>query len=378
MMGKGMSGGDKRMIEILKRFKTYGIPVILLTPEMGRNIFNKMLDVQYTVTPYSKYFDKYGIIVGYLMRTLLACFCFKSNHDDILYSSSDFLPDVVPAFFFRHKLKKSSSAMVWVQLIHHIIPHYSHRSGPLIKNIMSYYEQRLSFLFIKKFSDLIIVVNPFVKIQLQKLGFEEKKIIISSNGVDNSFLATIKANKGKQYDAVFLGRLSVSKGIFDLVEIWKIVDIKRPDSNLAIIGGATDSKIQDELSQKIKSAGVKIDILGFLDDNDAFSIIKSSHLFVSASHEEGFGITLLEAMMCGLPIVAWDLRAYSVFSPETMIKIPVGRIQLFAEKVVELLSDEHIRRSYAERSPDMSKYSWDSIASNEFQYIQQFLEHNKR
>ena len=77
------------------------------------------------------------------------------------------------------------------------------------------------------------------------------------------------------YDAVFLARLNYSKGIMELPEIWSKVVTKYPEARLGIIGKGSEEIIK-ELKEKIVSNNVSdnVDILGYLDSEKAYSIIK--------------------------------------------------------------------------------------------------------
>ena len=365
MTGRGIGGGDRRAIEILKRFATHSISVVLVTTKMGYENFGRESHLKCFITPYASHFDRFGVVVSYVMRAILCPVFFNPSNTDILYSTSGFLPDVFPPAIYKLRSKNTK----WIQVLHHLIPHYSQRKGSsLFVNLVSYYEQRISLFFVRHFSDVVVVVNPLMKEQLLLRGFNGQKVIISANGVSQALFERAKTGNQK-YDGAFLGRLHPSKGIYDLVRIWRIVNNNLKDAKLAIIGDS-DERTRIKLEKEIRKSGAKIDILGFLDDEKVASTLKSSRVFLFPSYEEGFGISILEAMASGLPVVAWNLPVYREIFQEGMIRVEIGSVNEFAKAVITLLQDEKVRQTRSQISRRISaSYSWDNIADNELRIV---------
>ena len=134
----------------------------------------------------------------------------------ILYSSSDLFWEVIPAFFFKKKNKKAK----WIQVIHHVYPDWRKRPGRKIVNFFGYCLQRFSFWLIARRADKIIAVSNMTKKESVNAGLPEDRISVSSNGINPEYFQRLeKAESG--CEGVFLGRLNYSKGIEDLVKIWK-------------------------------------------------------------------------------------------------------------------------------------------------------------
>lgn len=359
-----LSGGDIRFIEVAKRIGSF--EKVIITCQGGKDLCcQRGLNARYLITTSKKERYLKNIFLVYFARVIVALALRNKICDrDVLYSSSDFLPDVFPALFYKLGRKH----VQWVQIIHHVIP--SKRKGSFVDNLLSYYGQRISFFFIKRHSDFIIVVNPFIKERLKEAGFQDFTIIINSNGIDTRYLKNVKPSKGIRYDGIFLGRLHPSKGIFDLVKIWKIVCKSQKNAKLGIIGSG-DVQVREKLKRKVKESGLEthIDILGYIDD--AFSIVKSSKVFVFPSYEEGWGIAICEAMACGLPIVTFDLPPYEIFG-NTMVKVPVGDIKTFAEAVIKLLSERWLRRELGEKGKrKVKQFDWSTVAQKESLFLKE-------
>ena len=354
----GVSGGDVRFVEIFRRLQ--GVETTVITPEQGVKFCEeRKLSANYVRT--SGHDSSSSVLFSYPLRTIRAIMKLRDRELGVLYASSDFLPDVLPCFILRKKATR------WVQLIHHLIPSPRKREGSLMNNTLSFLMQRLSLIFIKMKADSVVVVSEGVRQSLIGMGIEASKIHVNPNGVDLAFYDGLAATESG-YDGAFLARLHRSKGIFDLVKIWGQVCDQNPDAKLAIIGGG-DESITEELSASIASNGLQdnIALLGFLPRDQAFGVLKSSKVFLFPSHEEGFGIAILEAMACGLPTIGWDLPVYrDVFRTGGMISAPMGEHGTFAQMVNTLLHDEEERgRLSGAARLTAQRFDWEKIAERE-------------
>jgi glycosyltransferase involved in cell wall biosynthesis len=236
-----------------------------------------------------------------------------------------------------------------------------------MKNCIAYYLQRFSFFLIKNRATKIIVVNSLVKDALLGYGLDVNKIEVSSNAINIEYFNKIDTNITLAYDGVFIGRLSKVKGVFDLIEIWKKVNIKSYKYRLAIIGGG-DTKIINDLNDIIRKNNLSssVFVLGYIENEKAYSVLKSSKVFLFPSHEEGWGIVIAEAMACGLPVVSWDLPVFREVFLDHTFQIREGNTNEFASKVSDLLSDTQLRKKMSETGYDFIKqYSWAKIAEKE-------------
>lgn len=361
---EGISGGDTCFIEIAKRMKGYD--KVVITSLLGKEACETAgLKAGYLIT--SRELRPKNVILTYFNRILVALLLgIKINKGDILYSTSDFLPDVIPAFY--KKIRNPDA--VWIQKMFHLIPS---------DRFLSYYTQRISFFFIKRFADLVIVDNSLLKKDLIKLKFNDRKVALNRLGIDLGYLNTVKAKDKKRYDGVFLARLHPSKGIFDLVEIWRLICQINPRAKLEIIGMG-DEKILKKLNEEVAKNNLNnnIDILGYLERGNAVRKIKESKVFVHPSHEEGFGVAPLEAQACGLPVVAWNLPVYKEVFPKGMIKVEIEDMKKFAGEVLNLLNNKKLYVEVSKEAIDnAARYDWDEVAKRELGLIEKVAKFKK-
>lgn len=359
-----ISGGDYHMLKVAQLWSE-SHEVCLMVPKLGykfaKHFFTKVHTCTYT-TPFERETNNLlKIILLYIFRILKNPFSRKRGKFDVVIASSHFLYDIVPAIIFKKRMKAK-----FVVYVHHLIALGGRRIT--IRNIISLLNEKISLLLIKRFADNIFVVNLMTKEVLIRRGFQNEKIFVTSNGLDLEFIDTIQSRE-REYDACFCGRLVAQKGIFDLLEIWKGVLESLPNAKLSIIG---DGPEYTKLKKVIKEVGLEknIKLLGFLSEEDKIKVFKSSRIFVFPSYEEGWGITVAEAMACGLPVVAYDLPVYKEVFDDKLIMVTRGDKDAMAEQVIFLLNNPTSADAIGEENKKfVRKYDWKTVAEKEIYEI---------
>jgi glycosyltransferase involved in cell wall biosynthesis len=222
-------------------------------------------------------------------------------------------------------------------------------------------------ILIKRFSDLIFVINRSARDFLHHFGVKNTKIVLTQNGVD---ISRVKPIAGKKiFDACFLSRLTKSKGTSDLAEVWKKVCETR-SAMLAIIGEGSEKQHVNELSLEL---GLKnnIILLGLLSEDRKYEILQASRVFVFPSYQESWGIAVAEAMACGLPAVAYNLPVYEEVFEDKLITIPLGDTDAMAKQVIFLLENSEVARNIGEKGREfVRRYDWRVVGERELSEIQ--------
>lgn len=106
-----------------------------------------------------------------------------------------------------------------------------------------------------------------------------------------------------QKHCVWAGRLDQAKNLPRLLAIWQQLSRLHPDWTLDIYG---DGPERESIEQLIRHYGIVASVVLHGRCDDIMSAYLSGSIFVLTSRYEGFGIVLIEAMACGLPVVAFD------------------------------------------------------------------------
>ena len=141
---------------------------------------------------------------------------------------------------------------------------------------------------------------------------------------------------GKGNYAVYVGRLSIEKGVKTLFSAWKDIDMK-----LKVIG---DGPLMDEL-KKLPADDLKnIEFCGYLDRTTILDIISNAAFqLVPSEWYEGFPMVLLEAFSCGTPVIGSDIGSIGeiVENDITGMKFTPGNINSLKTTVHRMLSDKN-------------------------------------
>jgi len=163
---------------------------------------------------------------------------------------------------------------------------------------------------VRRASELEGTVFP-ARLELSPLGVAESSFQPSPKGTARSRLA-IPPNARV---ATWLGRISATSkaDLHPLLYQWKLMEENRPGRLLVLAGGASGGDLES-LAQTVRELGLttSVRILPDLDEQAKADLLSASDVFVSPvdNFQETFGISVVEAMAAGLPVVASDWDGY--------------------------------------------------------------------
>jgi glycosyltransferase involved in cell wall biosynthesis len=162
------------------------------------------------------------------------------------------------------------------------------------------------------------------------------------------------ASRGVRF--LFLGRLEKVKGVDTLIDAFRIVVKKYPDSRLLIAGkGSEKNRIVDMI---LKSGSDRIRYMGWMDSREA---LKSSDVFVLPSTEKGLPVALLEAMAAGRIIIT-SLPFIKPGKTGLHCK-PADPRDLARKMQMVCQKPGHYRKLGRQARVEARSFSWDSVVS---------------
>lgn len=175
----------------------------------------------------------------------------------------------------------------------------------------------------------------------------DKKISVMPN--PNSFVPQ-KNVSGEAKKVIAVGRYSAPKRFDNLLSIWSKVTHQFPDWKLEIWGEGGE---RQKLENLIKELGIEETafLKGYTSDVEEH--LSTSSIFALTSDYEGFPLVVLEAMVCGLVPVCFACQTGPrdiISDGENGFLIPVGNLDLFAEKLVFLMKNEQVRTKMSQKA----------------------------
>lgn len=148
----------------------------------------------------------------------------------------------------------------------------------------------------------VLVSKDLTKFYSEKLKDKKVKCVYIPNSIN--FFPQEKA-KLETENLISIGRLSHEKGYLDLIDIFKELHQKYPDSKLNIIGDGPDRK---KIEKKIRDNKLEDYIIlhGFQEKEYINKYLEKSSVYIMTSYTESFGLVLLEAFAYGVPCVAYS------------------------------------------------------------------------
>jgi len=194
-----------------------------------------------------------------------------------------------------------------------------------------------------KMVDYLVTGTEHMKQYYHKqFGVPLKKILVVPNEIDLQRFKP-KHQKNKISQVLFVHRMSERKGAHYLVPIAQRV-LKKVNANFIFAGdGPYLPKLQSDIKRKKLGRWVKT--LGNVPNKEVMKLYAQSDVFLMPSDEEGFPRVLLESMATSTPFVASDVGGVRdiVSKSAQDFVVEKGDVDAFADKLVELLSDEKLR-----------------------------------
>ncbi len=387
---KGLSGGDRILLELVKNWKNYcqisfwGNPAAISSLK-GYGI--KSIKTQTIPGNTSeKRLKNYGplFLSIHTLKSLISGTYYIVSHRqqlknfDYFYATSDFLPDSIPGLIAKilcPKIKLISSFFLFAPSPFSKTNPYRSSLSLFSVGIIYWLIQKISFPLIAYFSDFVFVTSKPDKQKFLSSFFNKAKLITVRGGV--AFIPTKQKMTSlmpppykRKYQAVFLGRLHYQKGVLELIDIWKLVTQKIPTAKLAIIGnGPLENKVKSKINQYQLKNNIKM--FGFLNGPPKHRIFAQSKIALHPATYDSGGMALAEAMAWGLPAVSFNLKALKTYYPHGVLKTPCFNKVKFSHNIIHLLSQKTIydKLSYQSRKLVLDHWNWPKRAATIYSQV---------
>jgi glycosyltransferase involved in cell wall biosynthesis len=275
-----------------------------------------------------------------------------------------------PYFFSVPFIKKVPSVLTIHDLIYLIYPkHYP----PGIKGKLRFLMQKP---FVKKMDAIITISETSKKDIVRFLGVPAEKIFVTYLGSEDMFKklegGDWRQNIRTRYrlpDSFVLnvGDVNYNKNILTMAEACKIAGIP-----LVIVGKQAASQDFDRnhpenrtLVELLEKYGKDKEVMrvGFVEDEDLVKIYNLATIYCQPSFYEGFGLSVLKAFACGVPVVAAKTQALVEIGEPACLFCDPNSPKDMADKMSRVLKDASLRSQLIETGKVLlKKYSWEKTA----------------
>jgi len=214
-------------------------------------------------------------------------------------------------------------------------------------------------------ADAIIALSDNMKKRMQLMSGRE--VIVIPNGID---LTKYEEGRRKQKphgkSIIYVGRLHAVKGVQYLLEAMSVVHRKVPQAELVIVGDGDDRTSLEILTDEL---GIRecVKFVGMVPHEQVADWMYNADVFVLPSISEGFPLVALEAMACGLPIVATRVGVLPEIIKDGMNGFLVDTESPYeiADKLLTIMqSDELYEKMSANCIINVERFSWNNVAEN--------------
>ena len=247
--------------------------------------------------------------------------------------------------------------------------------------------KRSHLLFYKKYTPKflnkaasVVTVSEFSKQDIIKqYKTEPTKIDVVFNGVKEIFQPLNDEDKaatknkytdGKEY-LVYAGAIHPRKNLMNLLKAFSVFK-KRQQTNMKLVLTGRLAWKYESFKENLKSYKYRNDVVmtGYVEDSDLVLLIGSAYGMIYPSLLEGFGVPVLEAMRCDVPVITSANSSMQEIAKDAALFADVESHTNIADKMMLLYKDENLRKELIQKGREVAAvYNWDKTAALLWQSI---------
>lgn len=246
-----------------------------------------------------------------------------------------------------------------------------HHDYSLFEGLEGRFAQLLVMHSLSK-ADRIIVPSYYTK-RMLPLKLRNKAIVIH-HGVDHGIFRKDERQRiitrrelglDKFFIILNIGRAEKRKGQEDLIKILRGI----PGIAVILVGRGTR-----KLAHLLEEAGIRTVQFEYVSDRKLVSLYNASDIYLHTSRLEGFGLTILEAMATGTPILAYETADLKQIVRKGGFLVKVGDVQKVNEILGMLLKNPHFLTELGEEAFNESRrFSWENSAKKHLEVYERLL-----
>lgn len=290
----------------------------------------------------------------------------------VLIAGSPYISDVLSVLVHS---RKAGSAKV--AFLYHVIPPpwwFPRRRGGTVRSLLNWLQFQITLALVK-----IGNVTPslFTPSELNRSGWNFHGTILDDQVWLEGGLSPKSSSGLRERRACFVGRVSPTKGVDDMIAAWQLVS-RRVQASLVIAGKPVSNEYEREILAKVGKAGLSgnVKFLGVISDKEKEALLSSSAVFLFPSYEEGWAISVMEAASRGAVPIVYDLPAYSYLGDE-LTRVRVGDISGLASQTVRVLESRELQAELSRKLiARTALFRGEEIAARQIAFFRGLLQAN--
>lgn len=288
--------------------------------------------------------------------------------DDVAYAMSDYWFDTIPLIRCRARAKILYLGMMAPSFAQVVFKSRADVTATRLASVYYWASQQLSLRWFRRVPDGIVTYShPEMRDYLLRFGYAAERLVYVPNGSD-VVAADRVPPQTKQFDLAWTGRMHPQKGIDDLLATLARLKQELPDFRAVIIG-----KSKDALAPVIRQMGLTEHVFfsGLVSEEEKFRLLKASRVFAMPSRYESWGIVVGEALVAGVPVVAYKLDCYPPVFGDFVRYVKPFNVGAFTHAVEDEVKKQRAGNNYL-ASLDLTRFkqenSWQA-AQERFQAV---------
>lgn len=263
-----------------------------------------------------------------------------------------------------------------VVFIHDVIPllfpeyYYKHTQ---------YYYRLSRAIHLHTYDQILVNSEATKRDFVHNLGADDKQIFVTPLGKDDRFRKMDDVSKNQQVRdkyglpesyLLFTGTLEPRKNITGLLEAYGNT---RARESLKLVIAGKKGWLYEEIFATVERLDLKERVVftGFVDDDDLPCIYSMARVFVYPSHYEGFGLPVLEAMACGVPVIASNVSSLVEVTGEAAILVDPFDGAALSRSIDEVIFNRATHDRLCKASVERAEnFTWEGTAQETLKVLQ--------